>query len=380
MNLNRYWLLLLAPMVLSARPSLAEASTDDCQLNLSQPVLDYGLMNRAIRPDSAPERNLGQRQLSLNLSCSQPIDMSLFYRATAATVERFQFAERGSYQLRIRDAVLDGQSVDIGLIAGAGQPPKETASNLIWRPGHGVVPMQTGAVLQGRRFSAQLELSAWVQEQGMQVRDAVTWETSGAFDAVAAGRTREATLRARFAPAACEPMLSNGGVVDFGILSKNQLNADKSTRLPARSLTLRVACDAPTSFALIMQDNRSGSATVNSDIYYGLGTDSRQNKIGLYSLSVDPASSSADGFARLYRTDSTTRGVAWSTANANPVPLGKTSYLGFTDSPGSNAGPVLIQNLSSTVTVDAVIAPANSLDLSSSIDLDGAGTIEIVYL
>ncbi|WCM50409.1 DUF1120 domain-containing protein [Pseudomonas sp. WJP1] len=380
MNLIRNWLLPLVPMALSALPALAEASVDDCQLNLSQPVLDYGLMNRAIRPDSVPERNLGQRQLSLNLSCPQPIDMSLFYRATAATAERFRFAERGSYQVRVRDAVLDGKSVDIGLIAAAGQPPKETAANLIWRPGHGVAPIHAGASLQGRHFSVLLELSAWVQEQGMQVRDAVTWEASGVFDAVAAGRTREAILRARFAPAACEPMLSNGGVADFGTLSKNQLNADKSTPLPPKSLTLRVACDAPTSFALIMQDNRSGSATVTSDIYYGLGTDSRQNKIGLYSLNVDPAETSADGFARLYRTDSTTSGVAWSSASANPLPLGKTSYLGFTDSPGSNAGPVLIQNLSTTLTVDVVIGPTNHLELSSAIDLDGAGTIEIIYL
>jgi hypothetical protein len=34
----------------------------------------------------------------------------------------------------------------------------------------------------------------------MQVRDAVNWETTGVFDAVAAGRSREAILRARFAP------------------------------------------------------------------------------------------------------------------------------------------------------------------------------------
>lgn len=380
MNLSRYLLLTLTPLALSGFTPLASASTDDCQFNLSQPVLDYGLMNRAIRPDSAPQRHLGERQLSLTLSCTQPIDMSLFYRAMAATAERFHFAERGSYQVRIRDAVLDGQSVEVGLIARAGQPPIKTASTLIWRPEHGVVPIQAGVPVQGRSFSAQLELTAWVQEQGMQVRDAVTWEASGVFDAIGTGRSREATLRARFAPAACEPVLSNGGVVDFGSLSKNQLNADKSTRLPPKSLTLRVACDAPTSFALIMQDNRSGSATVTSDIYYGLGTDSRQNRIGLYSLNVDPAETSADGFARLYRTDSTTSGVAWSSASANPLPLGKTSYLGFTDSPGSNAGPVLIQNLSTTLTVDAVIAPTNQLDLSSAIDLDGAGTIEIVYL
>ena len=378
MTLSRYLLLTLAPLALSGFTPLASASTDDCQFNLSQPVLDYGLMNRSIRPDAASERNLGERQFSLTLSCAQPIDMSLFYRAMAATAGRFHFAERGSYQMRIRDAVLDGQSVDIGLIAGVGQPPAETASSLIWRPEHGVVPVQAGVPVQGRSFSAQLELTAWVQEQGMQVRDAVTWEAYGAFDV--AGLTREATLRARFAPAACEPVLSNGGVVDFGTLSKKDLHADKDTRLPPKSLTLMVGCDAPTSLALIMHDNRSGSATLDSEIDYGLGKDSRGNRIGRFSLHVDPADAHADSFARLYRTESSSAGTAWSTGSANPVPIGKSRYLAFTDNAGSGAGPVLIQNLSTTVTVDAVIAPTNSLDLSSAIDLDGAGTIEIIYL
>ncbi|MET0774269.1 MAG: DUF1120 domain-containing protein [Pseudomonas mandelii] len=380
MNLLRFLLLTLALLALSGFTPLASASMDDCQFNLSQPVLDYGLMNRAIRPDAAPERNLGERQLSLTLSCAQPIDMSLFYRAMTATAERFHFAERGSYQMRIRDAVLDGQSVEIGLIAEVGQPPAETASSLIWRPAHGIVPVQAGVAVQGRIFSAQLQLTAWVQEQGMQVRDAVTWEAFGVFDAVAAGRTREATLRARFAPAACEPVLSNGGVVDFGTLSKKDLHADQDTRLPPKPLTLMVGCDAPASFALIMHDNRSGSAMRDSETDYGLGKDSRGNRIGRFSLRVDPADANADGFARLYRTDSSTAGTAWSTGSASPIAIGKSRYLAFTDNAGNGAGPVLIQNLSTTVTVDAVIAPTNSLDLSSAVDLDGAGTIEIIYL
>jgi hypothetical protein len=376
----RYCLPSLTLLALSAVTTFASASTDDCQLNLSQPLLDYGLMNRALRPDSAPERNLGERQLNLSLNCSQPTDMSLFYRALAATTERFHFAERGSYQMRIRNAVLDGQSVEIGLIAGSGQSLITTASSLIWRPAHGVVPVLNGMPLQGRHFSAQLELTAWVQEQGMTVRDAVTWQTSGVFDAVASGRTKETSLRARFAPAACEPALSNGGKVDFGTLSKNDLNSDKSTRLPPKSLTLSVSCEAPTAFALIMHDNRSDSATVVGDIYYGLGTDSRRNRIGMYSVNVEPAGTSADSFARLYRTGSTTGGVAWSTSSIDAAAIGKTGYLAFTDSAGSSLGPSLIQNLNTTLTIDAVIAPTDTLDLSTAIDLDGAGTIEIIYL
>jgi hypothetical protein len=377
MNLH---LRLLASLVPLAFTSLAWASADDCQLNLSQPVLDYGLMNRAIRADSTAERNLGERRLSLNLSCSSSTDMSLFYRAMAVTANRFHFAERGSYQMRIRDAVLDGQSVELGLIAAAGQTPALIASDVIWRPEYGVVPVQAGVPLRGRNFSAQLELTAWVQEQGMQVRDAMTWEATGVFDAVAAGRSREATLRARFAPAACEPALSNGGVVDFGTLTINDLNADKPTRLPPRSLNLRVGCDAPTAFALIMHDNRAGSATDDSDGQYGLGTDSRNNKIGFFSLNINPANASADTFARLYRTDSAGINAAWSSASANPIALAKTRYLSFTDSAGSAAGPAMIQNFNTIVTVDAVIAPLKNLDLSNAVDLDGAGTIEIIYL
>ena len=380
MSLSRYLLPVLAPLTLGAFSSHAWALPDDCQLSLSQPVLDYGLMNRAIRVDTTPVLTLGERRLSLNLSCAQPTDMSLFYRAMAASAERYYFAEHGSYEMRVRDGVLDGQSVDLGLISTVGQSPVETASTLTWRPEHGIAPVRAGTAVQGRSFSAQIEVTAWAQEQAMRVRDAVNWETTGVFDAVAAGRSREAILRARFAPGACEPVLSNAGLVDFGRLSKSDLNTDQDTRLPPKTLTLRVGCDAPTHFALVMHDNRSGSATVNSEIYYGLALDNRGNKIGLYSLNVDPADASADSFARLYRTDSTTTGAAWSTASSRPIPIGQKSYLGFTDIAGSTAGPVAIQNLTTGVTVEAVIAPASSLDLSTAVQLDGSGTIEIIYL
>lgn len=380
MNLIWNALLMLAPLMLSAIAPQAWAQPDDCQLNLSQPILDFGLMNRAIRLDASIERNLGERRLSVSLSCSKPVDMSVFLRAMAASTERFRFTDLGSYQVRVRDGVLDGQSVELGLIAAVGQLPAEAASTLTWRPEHGIVPVRAGVAVQGRSFSVQLELTAWAQEQALNVRDAVKWETSALFDAVAAGRSRETRLKASFAPGACEPVLSNNGLVDFGKLSKNDLNPDRGTRLPPKTLTLRVSCDAPTHFALRMQDNRDGSAMVNSEIYYGLNVDHRNNKIGLYSLNFDPAHAMADSYARLYRTDSTTGGTAWSTASANPIPIGSNSYLGFTDRAGSNSGPVAIQHLTTSVAVEVVIAPTASLDLSTAIDLDGSGTIEIIYL
>lgn len=353
---------------------------DECRLDLSESRLDFGLMNRAIPQTPAPERLLGERRLSLTLNCPQPGNMSLFYRGLASGTERLRFTEGGSYRLQVRDGVLDGRAVELGLLAGSGQAPGVIGSTLNWRAEHGIVPMQGGQPVNGRSFSVQIEVSAWAREEATRVRDAVTWETSGLFDAAASGRSRELHLQARFAPAACTPSLSNGGTVDFGKLSVNDLNSDRDTALPARQLALAVTCDGPTPFALHMQDNRPGSATGGVDeTSYGLGLDARQQKIGRYYLSVNPPQVTADNLPQVYRTDSTTAGLAWSSANSNPIPIAANSLLGFTATAGSTGGPDALTNVSALLNLNAFIAPLQTLDLSSEIRLDGSATLEITY-
>lgn len=354
---------------------------EECQLNLSESVLDFGLMNRAGASMPATERLLGERRLSLTLNCPNPTDMSLFYRGLASGTERFRFTERGSYSLRVSDAVLDGQAVELGLLSGSGQPAIRTGAILGWRPEHGIVPMRGGVPVNGRSLSLQVEAKAWAQEEASRVTDAVTWDTSGVFDAINAGRSREVRLQARFAPAACTPSLSNGGTVDFGKLSVMDLNMDKDTALPDRPLVVSVACDAPTAFTLRLQDNRLGSATGPADeTTFGLGLDARQQKVGRYRLVFDPLRVTADSFAQLYRTDSATGTSAWSSASASPLAIGTGRYLGFGASAGSTGGPVPIQQLSATASLEAVIAPLGSLDLGSEVRLDGAATLELNYL
>lgn len=354
---------------------------EECQLNLSQTQLDFGLMNRAVMFTPAPERLLGERRLSLTLNCPHPTDMSLFYRGLGAGPQRFRFTERGSYGLSISDAVLDGQAVELGLIAGQGQPPSAVSSQLAWQPGHGVVPMRGGIAVTGRNLSMQIDARAWANEDATQVRDAVTWDSAGLFDALAAGRSRELRLQARFAPAACTPTLSNGGHVEFGKLSVSDLNPDKDTTLAPRALSLSVTCDGPTYFAVRMQDNRQGSASGSvDDSTYGLGLDARQQKIGRYRLLFDPARISADNFTHVFSTDSPTGMLPWNSASTRVAAVGANGYLGFSAISGSTGGPSAIQNLNATLSLEAVIAPLGSLDLSNEVRLDGSGTLEIIYL
>ncbi|VVP57958.1 Protein GltF [Pseudomonas fluorescens] len=190
----------------------------------------------------------------------------------------------------------------------------------------------------------------------------------------------ELTVKGFITPLACTPSLSNSGLVDFGKVPRRDLNVDKRTRLRDQALDFSIQCTTPGRFALLMRDNREGSAIVNSQIYYGLDYDGSGNKIGLYSLNFNPENTVVDDLSQVFRTDSTTGGLAWSTSNDRPIPIAARSYLGFTDRAGSNAGPIAIRHLTSRVIVETVIAPTSELDLSTDVQIDGKATLEIVYL
>ena len=202
----------------------------------------------------------------------------------------------------------------------------------------------------------------------------------GGTSAVQAASIVDLAVTGLITPTACTPQLSDGAVIDYGKISQQDLKVDRSTRLPVKPLHVNIACNAPNRFALRMHDNRDGSAMVNSEIYYGLGLDHSGNRIGLYSMTFDPLQTVVDSTAQAYGTESTTGGLAWRTANLNPISIGANSYLGFTDTAGSTAGPSAIQTLSSTVKVETLINAMQNLDLSRETALDGLATLEVVYL
>ena len=354
---------------------------DECQLNISESQVDFGLMSRLAQHDGAPERLLGERRLSLTFTCPQSDDLSLFYRALAAGAERLQFTEHGRYEIEASHAVLDGQAVELGLVPALGQPPVSSGTQLKWRAGHGIAPIEQGAVRTGKNLSLQLTLRAWADSAATQVRDATTWEVSGTLYSPRRERYRELTLRAHFAPVACQPSLSDQGVVDYGTMFAKDLNASTETPLPSRALRLSITCDAKTRFALRMHDNRKGSATGGTDeTAYGLDLDASHNKIGRFYMTIDPAEFSADTFRTLYRTDSTSNGAAWSTSSARQIPMAANSYLGFTDKISVTTGPVALQTLAGTVRIKTYLAPMQSLDLRQVVHINGSGTLEIIYL
>ncbi|UVJ45137.1 DUF1120 domain-containing protein [Pseudomonas sp. LS1212] len=353
-----------------------QAMGEGCEVSISQTQIDYGLFNRTTLKPQGGELPLGARSLRVNVNCAQPDAMTLFYRAVPAGAERFRFGEQGSYALRLRDALLDGEQVDLAQVAAAGQ----AGAAIAWLPDKGLTPVKAGNIARGRSFSARLDVSAWGDEAALGRGDAVTWNNSGLVEA--GGSQRELGLQVSFAPAACTPRLANGGVVDFGRINAQQLARDSATKLQ-RTLALSVLCDAPTRFAFTARDNRpkavrAPSVEVDAGALFGIGKTRAGQTLGSYVTWID-RNASGDGNA-LNAMHGQPGGQGWLATTAAAFLYTDGRLLGFGMPADMAAGPTAITQLSGTLGVDLYLAPASTLTLTEEAVIDGAATIEIIYL
>ncbi|WP_218583845.1 DUF1120 domain-containing protein [Pseudomonas akapageensis] len=358
----------------------AQAMAEGCDVSISQPLIDYGLFNRTTLKAQGGELPLGVRSLRLNVHCAQADTMTLFYRALPASAERFRFGEQGSYALRLSDALLDGERVDLAPVAAAGQPPGQADAAIAWLPDKGLTPVKAGSIVQGRSFTASLEVRAWGDEAALGRGDSVTWNNSGLLEV--SGARRELGLQVGFAPAACTPRLGNGGVVDFGRIQAQQLTRDSATKLQ-RSLSLNVQCDAPTRFAFSARDNRPNAvratlSEVDASAVFGVGKTRFGQELGGYVTWVDNTAT-GDGHA-LSAMHGQPGGQGWLAPAAAAFLYPDGRLLGFGTHADMATGPTAMTQLSGTLGVDLYLAPANTLTLTEEAAIDGAATIEIVYL
>lgn len=371
---NRWRYGSLLAIVLVGCP-LAQA---DCSMVLSNPTVDFGTLNRSTINMQGGQVALGERSLSINVTCSEPSDMTLLFQAAAESENFFRLGTFGNYQLTLHDAVLDGASVELGEISAPGNSPTKIDSTLVWRPNQGISPVKAGNVVQGQNFQSQLLISAKARETVLGVRDESVLEADAAIELLPAAVSRELTLASKVLPVSCVPTLSNNGEVDFGQISAQQLNRTGSTQLQRRSIQFAVNCDAPAQFAVQAIDNRNGSSTGLAQSDFGLGVDGRGNKIGSYSIAIDNVTTASGVSPSLIRTANA--GLSWSTVAGSDATLGKNIWLGFSDLSGATNAPVALEQVSTTLSVDVLIAPGNALSLSDTILLDGSATLEVVYL
>lgn len=346
-----------------------------CEVRLSQGNVDYGQLNRTTLKAQEGAWRLPPRRLSVLVLCDAPQELALSFRALAKGLEGFALGAHGEYRLTLRQALLDGEPVNLGLQTG--QAFSQARVEQVLSPNRVVVPVRAGAVAQGRQLGVQVQVDTWADERALQVSDATFWQAAGRFEV--AGQQRELTVSASFAPAACRPHLGGGGLVDFGRIPAQRLAVDAQTKL-SRRLSLNVACDGPTRFALSAVDNRAGSPMNVAGQPSGSLFNSNLGALATYTAHIydDPV---GDG-ALLQLVQGRPGGQYW---HAGKQAAGASLHhdgllLGFAQSGNEAAGPVAVTHLRASVGVDLYLAPLSQWRLTEDVQLDGAATVQITYL
>jgi len=167
--------------------STQAAPNDNCQMQISNPVIDYGQVTRAEllgRQVSPTALALGKQSMTLSVNCRQPTLMTIYFRGAAGDGNRYRFGDSGNFVLNLSLAQLDGKRVKLGNVKVVGQQPDNMAETALLPPGVGVVPVQDERTLKGTSFSVQVEIDTRVSSTASRVADRTTWRSSGSFELV----------------------------------------------------------------------------------------------------------------------------------------------------------------------------------------------------
>lgn len=172
-------------------------------------------------------------------------------------------------------------------------------------------------------------------------------------------------------PSACTPSLANGGVADFGKVSAKDLRPDWPTYLPHQSMQMTVTCDAATLFAIAPTDNREGSESDLDYYNFGIGMINGSEKLGYLTAAL--FNRMADGVP-VSVIGSRDGGQTWA-GEQNFMDDGLTAFA-----ENGTRVPIAIQQLTTDLQIQAVIAASQNLTLNKEESIDGSVTLTVKYL
>lgn len=204
--------------------------------------------------------------------------------------------------------------------------------------------------------------------------------------------------------AACTPLLSNNGVVNFGSRPVSELSTTHYTQIGVRDISLTINCESATGIAITARDTRADSVTTGQDgegkngvkftvtnggyindptRLFGLGMTKDGKSIGSYAVLINANDIAANnGAETLHATMAGADAVAngqkrsWQVLSAYPLPADQSYYYTFIKAGESTPSPVT----NAIVPLQISAAVADGLGSSEKIELDGKAVISIVYL
>ncbi|WP_058974001.1 hypothetical protein [Type-D symbiont of Plautia stali] len=142
-----------------------------CNLSAGSPVIDYGVQSRwQLQDVGGPQRvTPGKRSLVLSVLCPYKKAMRLSLHGQRADNGELRYGERGSVTLRMLDAQLDGQSVQIVTTTPDGVTRDSGQMGQLLLPGHSFSVVQNGHQVKGKSFTARIELEPVMPESAARV-------------------------------------------------------------------------------------------------------------------------------------------------------------------------------------------------------------------
>jgi hypothetical protein len=210
---------------------------------------------------------------------------------------------------------------------------------------------------------------------------------------VFAAETAVLKVKGTLTNSACMPVLSNGGVVDYGTIHLGELSSTAVNQLGHKNIDLTIDCGAATKVSWNIVDDRAdsragivvenaqfdGSAigTSATSQSYGVGKTTGGVNIGNYAMFVNVDSVIADGNAvdPIYLQNGQT---IWST-NTNGSTQGE-SERNITVAETGTLEPLAFKTATFPLTTSLAIQDTATLAITDDTPLDGQITISLNYL
>lgn len=124
---------------------------------------------------------LGARQLTLRAVCRQKTTIRVRFEGEAADSNSYKLAQKGRFTVKLSNATLDGNSVQLARTTSSSDDTSEASVALELHPHESITAIAQGRRAVGEVFSAQVEIQAYLDEGMTRTRDVTSLEGRGAL-------------------------------------------------------------------------------------------------------------------------------------------------------------------------------------------------------
>ncbi|EFI6377314.1 hypothetical protein FCZ48_14045 [Escherichia coli] len=137
------------------------ADNDDCQISVSQTIVDYKTLRRdAIITSQQGWNKFPERDVTVNVSCLDEQQMAVQVQGNAGEQGRFIFGQRGGVGLKINSLTIDGSEYGVGKTRDMVNflPESNGASPIYIRNNEAVIGVKNDQVVKGKQMSISVTL------------------------------------------------------------------------------------------------------------------------------------------------------------------------------------------------------------------------------